>query len=163
VVREARPDDAEAIARVHVRTWQEAYTHAFPADALASLSVERWTAQWQEWLEPGDITVLVAEEGGEVRAFASAGPSRDEEGVGELYAIYVEPSRWGRGLGLDLILETERRLRGAGFRAAMLWVLEDNPHARGFYESGGWAPEVTRRQTFLGVEINEIRYRKRLL
>jgi GNAT superfamily N-acetyltransferase len=162
-VRDARSEDAEAIARIHVRTWQEAYKHVLPADRLAELSEDERATQWRDWLKRSEITALVAVEGDKVRAFASGGPSRDEEGVGELYAIYVEPVGWGTGLGRDLIVETERCLRGSGFREAMLWVLEDNPRARRFYEAGAWFPEASRAQTLLGVDISEIRYRKRPL
>ncbi len=163
MVRDARADDAEAIAGVHVAAWQEAYKHVFPRDALASLSVEERTAQWHEWLKPSEITVLVAEQGGEVCAFASAGQSRDEESAAELYAIYVDPPIWGSGMGRALLLEIEGRLRDTGFGQATLWVLQDNPRARRFYETAGWCAETTRSKIILGLEIVEIRYRKRPL
>jgi ribosomal protein S18 acetylase RimI-like enzyme len=162
VVRDAKADDAEAIARVHVAAWQEAYKHVFPPDALGSLSVEQRTVQWRDWLTQSEITVLVAEQGDEVRAFASAGPSRAEESSAELYAIYVDPALWGSGVGRALLLEIEGRLRDAGLGQATLWVLQDNPRARSFYEAAGWSAEATRSEIILGVEVVEIRYRKRL-
>jgi ribosomal protein S18 acetylase RimI-like enzyme len=163
VVRDARADDAEAIARVHVAAWQEAYKQVFPPEALALLSVEQRTGQWDTWLKHSEVTVLVAEQGEEVRAFASGGPSRDEERSAELYAIYVDPPVWGSGMGSALLLEIEGRLRDAGLGQAMLWVLRDNPRARSFYEAAGWCAEASRSEIILGVELVEIRYRKRLL
>jgi ribosomal protein S18 acetylase RimI-like enzyme len=162
VVRDARADDAEAIARVHVAAWQEAYKHVFPPDALASLSVEQRTGQWQDWLKNSELTVLVAEHGDELRAFASAGPSRAEECSGELYAIYVDPPLWGSGVGRALLLEIEGRLHDAGLGQATLCVLQDNQRARSFYEAAGWGADSTRSEIILGVEVVEIRYRKRL-
>jgi hypothetical protein len=51
-------------------------------------------------------------------------------------------------------------LRAAGFVTAHLWVLEDNPRARHFYERGGWMLDDGRREEeFLGVPITEVRYR----
>jgi hypothetical protein len=37
LVRGAVPGDADGIARVHVASWQVAYAHIFPSDALQAL------------------------------------------------------------------------------------------------------------------------------
>ncbi len=161
VVRTATVQDAEAIARVHVRSWQQAYAHVFPAEALAGLSVERRADSWRELLETSDA--LVAEDAEGVVGFANVGRSRDEDGVGELYAIYVDPAAWGDGHGRRLIEAGEALLRDRGFVEATLWVLEDNPRARCFYEAAGWALDGA-SQTIepLGVQAVEVRYRKSL-
>jgi GNAT superfamily N-acetyltransferase len=116
---------------VHVRTWQAAYEHVFPPERLAELSVERRAAQWRE------SPPLVAEIGGTVVGFVSVGASRDADASGELFAIYVEPDHWGTGVGGDLLAAGEQRLRELGHTDAILWVLEDNPRARRFYERAG--------------------------
>jgi GNAT superfamily N-acetyltransferase len=164
VVRPATLADAEAIARVHVRTWQGAYGHVFPAHRLASISLERRAELWRSAL-PGAPAALVAEVDDEVVAFASVGPSNDADGdgVGELYAIYVEPEHWDTGVGRELAAAADDALRALGFGEATLWVLEDNPRARRFYEAGGWRVDgTTRTGTHLGVETTEVRYRKAL-
>jgi ribosomal protein S18 acetylase RimI-like enzyme len=49
----------------------------------------------------------------------------------------------------------------ADYGAALLWVLEDNPRARGFYERAGWAPDGVRKaEERFGVRAAEVRYRK---
>jgi RimJ/RimL family protein N-acetyltransferase len=49
----------------------------------------------------------------------------------------------------------------ADYGAALLWVLEDNPRARRFYERAGWAPDGVRKaEERLGVRAAEVRYRK---
>ncbi|OFW71156.1 MAG: hypothetical protein A2Y55_01760 [Actinobacteria bacterium RBG_16_68_12] len=40
VVRDAVRDDAAAIVRVRARTWQSAYAHVFPQQALEAMSSE---------------------------------------------------------------------------------------------------------------------------
>ena len=167
MVRDARPEDAHSIARVHTRSWQVAYAHAFPPESLAGISVEVRTTRWTERLagsSPPGSAVLVAEEEGVVQGFASVGAAREEdESVGELYAIYVDPDHWGAGLGRALIAEAEKRLGAAGFATAILWVLDDNPQARRFYEAAGWAHDGgSKRETHLGTEVREVRYRKSL-
>jgi GNAT superfamily N-acetyltransferase len=96
-----------------------------------------------------------------VVGFVSVGASRDADASGELFAIYVEPDHWGTGVGGDLLAAGEQRLRELGHTDAILWVLEDNPRARRFYERAGWSRDGARRPiTFLGVEVPEARYRK---
>lgn len=157
LIRAGTPGDAEAVARVHVRTWQAAYAHVLPSERLAELSVERRAAQWREW------PPLVAEVDGTVVGFVSVGPSRDSDASGELFAIYVDPDHWGTGAGRDLITAGERCLRELGHVDAILWVLEDNPRARRFYERAGWHHDGTRRPIeIFGTEVTEVRYRKHL-
>ena len=83
-----------------------------------------------------------------------------EQDAGELYAIYVLPQAWGSGAGAALMREAVAGLREAFDGDAVLWVLEDNPRARRFYEREGWRLDGGRkRDTFLGVEVGEVRYR----
>jgi hypothetical protein len=56
--------------------------------------------------------------------------------------------------------ETLARLRGEGFPEAILWVLEDNPRTRRFYELAGWrADGGAKEEEWLGTSIREVRYR----
>ncbi|HET7648347.1 MAG TPA: GNAT family N-acetyltransferase [Gaiellaceae bacterium] len=141
-----------------MRTWQAAYEHLFGAERLAGLDVERRRAGWERTIRE-DGGVLVAERDGRVVGFASVGADRQDARRGELYAIYVLPDAWGGGAGPALLAEATRAL-AASFPEAVLWVLEDNPRARRFYERAGWAPDGTRRdEEFLGVATGEVRYR----
>ena len=161
-MRRARQEDAAAVAEVHVRTWQAAYEHIFGAERLAELDVERRRAGWERTLAAPDEHVLVAEhEGGAVVAFAAAGPSRSGGTDGELYAIYALPEAWGSGAGPALMRAALGALRAEGFREAVLWVLEDNPRARRFYEREGWVLDGggLREGEHLGVATAEVRYR----
>jgi ribosomal protein S18 acetylase RimI-like enzyme len=164
MVRAGRVEDAEAIARVRTRGWQAAYAHVFPREALAGMPTDAAREYWGRYLshpEPRSA-IVVAEAGGSVAGFASVGPAREED-AGELYAIYVDPDHWGEGLGKALIQTAEERLADAGFAEAILWVLDDNPRARRFYQAAGWMDDGgSKRDTFLGTEVNEVRYRKRL-
>ena len=95
--------------------------------------------------------------------FAAMGPrdfSADEPAVGELYAIYVLPDMQGRGVGRALMTETVGRLRRDGFADAVLWVFEDHPRTRLFYEQTGWSADGgTKSETWLGTTAPTVRYR----
>ncbi len=164
-VRRAVPDDADAIARIHVETWRAAYAGLLPDHVLASLDVEARRQTWRGWLardaRPGAAT-LVAESDATVVGFASTGPARDEEATGELYAIYVEPDHWGTGAGRLLLEHAEAALREDGYGAALLWVLEGNERAERFYRAAGWVEDGRKLDLLMGAEVAERRYRKAL-
>ena len=163
-IRPARVEDAAPLARIHVATWRAAYAHVFGAERLAAIEAERRVQAWERSLrDPAPHeTVLVAEDtAGGLIGFASVGSCRDgpEAPGGELYALYVLPEAWGSGAGTALLAAGIDSLRAAGYDNAILWVLEDNPRARRFYEREGWLPDGGRRTSeHLGVETVEVRY-----
>jgi GNAT superfamily N-acetyltransferase len=156
-VRPASPADARAIAEVHVATWRGAYGHVFPAEVLDSLSVEDREQMWHQVIGNEAMSVYVAESAGVV-GFVSVGPSRDAKGEGELYAIYVHPGAWGSGAGKAL-MDSAREWLAQRFSSAILWVIEDNPRARRFYEREGWIVDGWRTDVVRGIEVPEVRYR----
>jgi ribosomal protein S18 acetylase RimI-like enzyme len=157
-VRRATPADAWAIAEVHVATWRGAYAHVFPAEVLASLSVDDREEMWRQTIGDDSMSVYVAEDGSVTVGFVSVGPSRDAEGEGELYAIYVHPDAWGSGAG-RAVMDAGREWLAERFATASLWVLEDNPRARHFYEREGWLVDGRRTDVVRGVSVAEVRYR----
>jgi ribosomal protein S18 acetylase RimI-like enzyme len=165
VIRRARAADAHGIADVRVRTWQEAYRHIMPTEFLNRLSVDTDEKRWRELLNAPspDRWTLVAESGGQVVGFVTAGVMRGEMAQppsGEIYAIYVLPDCWGQGVGRQLLAHAEQGLMEQGYVQAVLWVLADNQRARAFYERAGWyADSGTKRDTFGGREVEEVRYR----
>ena len=165
-VRTARAEDGEAMGRIHVESWQAAYVGVVPQDHLDALDAEERGANWRGAIEanpdPDHGRRLVVEVDGEVVGLALVVSDRDgEDGVGEIPLIYVHPSAWGVGAGHALMAECETELRRRGFRAAVLWVLEDNPRARRFYKRQGWHPDGGRKvETIGGAELVEIRYRR---
>ena len=157
MIRPGRPEDAEAVARVQIQTWQAAYAHALPREQLMRLSADDRVDMWRR------LPPVVAEVHGEVVGFVSVGASRDEDADGELYAIYVHPTHWGTGVGRALIERGEEQLRDLGHSEAVLWVLDDNPRARRFYEVAGWSADGSKRDIeIFGFVVTEVRYRKRL-
>lgn len=141
MLREARPDDAAAIAHVQVETWRTTYRGIVPQRYLDTLSVE-WRAQtWERILDASESShcafAVQADEVGIV-GFANGGPERNGDPVytGELYAIYILDAFHGLGFGKRLVQAVAERLQAQGHSAMLLWVLSDNP-ARRFYESLG--------------------------
>ena len=161
-VREATAADADAIGDIHAETWRAAYAGVLPESAFDSAARRR---AWRSYFDapwPGSA-VFVAQAEGAVVGFANLGACRDEEGSGELFAIYVRPDRWSTGAGRALIERGEEFLRGGGYREAVLWVLEGNERAERFYRAAGWVHDGGRKvEEFAGAVIAELRYRKPL-
>ena len=157
LIRPAEPGDAQAIADVHTRTWQAAYEHVFGAERLAAIDPAQRLGIAQNTVAAGGAAV--AELRGRVVGFVAVGPSSDVDGEGELFMIYVLPEAWGTGAGRALMDAGKAMLRER-WPAATLYVLDDNPRARRFYEREGWALDgVTKTGKFLGVPVAEVRYR----
>jgi GNAT superfamily N-acetyltransferase len=83
--------------------------------------------------------------------------------VGEVYAIYVAPDWWSTGTGRLLMEAAVASLLSAGYRRAVLWVLDTNARARRFYERAGWAPDGAANTMAALGGVVEVRYTRPLL
>jgi ribosomal protein S18 acetylase RimI-like enzyme len=163
-VREAQPQDAAEVAGINVRSWQVAYRGLFPDDYLDELRAEDRMARYTFGdVRPGSPTTVVAVVDATVCGFATLGPALDEDAAdaGQVYAIYVDPHAWGRGIGRSLMAEARARLSRQGFAEAVLWVHAGNERAHRFYRADGWQSDGHRRQEYVwGVLADEVRYRR---
>jgi ribosomal protein S18 acetylase RimI-like enzyme len=168
-IRPASVDDADAIGEVHVRAWQSAYRGVMPDDYLDGLQPHEHATRWREHLvaPSSDVDLLVVVVDRRVVGFASLGPAPDAHpasGIGQLYAINLDPDVWGRGLGRALLSVVTDRLRRRGYVEAVLWVVPHNQRARRLYESEGWSDDEFRRDDeVFGVVVSEMRYRRPLV
>lgn len=169
-VRMATIADADAIAEVHVASWQSGYHGLLPAKLLRGLSVADRAARWRKNLTALDTTrrgIYVVEADSVVSGFAALGSSRDpdaDDWVGELFGLYVAPQHWRSGLGSMLHRRALDAFRELGFRSATLWVLKSNQRARMFYEDRGWQHDRCDKDIDEnGVALHATRYRLRSL
>jgi ribosomal protein S18 acetylase RimI-like enzyme len=164
-VRPAEPGEAEALARLNLRTALAAYGHIFPPESPPPTHDEL-LAQWQHWLGPdhahgrrGFVAVDDGDDGKEPEGVVLAGPDPDDRRVGHLARLYVAPERWGHGIGTQLYSAAVGSMVDAGFPAATLWVLEANTRARSWYERLGWELSGERKTLFAPAGIDDVGYR----
>jgi GNAT superfamily N-acetyltransferase len=120
-IREARPQDAGAIATIWLASFKA--TYAFPP-AHPDHEVRAWVA---EMLLP-ETEGWIADDDGEVAIGFMA------LGHGSIEQLYLMPSWTGRGVGTRLVrLAQERRPDGLE-----LWTFQVNAAARRFYERNGF-------------------------
>jgi GNAT superfamily N-acetyltransferase len=163
LVRDAGRLDAEVCAAIHVASWKAAYRGMMPDEYLDGLCVDDRLPAWREMLaaERAPQTVIVViEDDGVVRGFATCRPTADTPTCGEVGAIYLEPDTWERGLGRQLMAAVVERASSSGLRELTLWVHTQNSRARAFYTRTGWTDDGVQRSAVVwGVEVPERRYR----
>lgn len=132
--------DADALAALHTRVWREAYTGIVPSFAYDDVSLGRRRTMWRRMLDPERertvrerLRIGRGAEGAPV-GFLMIGTGRDEDAPHplELQALNVGREFHGTGLAQALVAEL------LGDRPDYLWVVEDNPRARRFYEKVGF-------------------------
>ena len=161
-VRVATVEDAAAIARVQVASWQTTYLGIVPREFLAAMDEGVRERAWREQLETGHALIFVAEEEAEVAGFdviGFIGGGALREAISgydsELYAVYLVKKCQGIGVGRVLVRELARRLRADGFGRMVVWVLEENP-AVGFYKRLGARAIAGKMITIAGVRLAEL-------
>lgn len=144
-IREMRPDDYDAKAYVHYRSWKETYTGLMDDRYISSLTLEKCQSVACRWPH----NTLVAEVNGTIVGFGCFIPA--EDGSGEVSAIYILKSAQGQGIVKKLMDSMLLRLQGR--QPITLWVLNGNDHAIGFYEHYGFRLDGATKDSAVGTEL----------
>jgi GNAT superfamily N-acetyltransferase len=163
-VREARQDDATAIARVHVDSWRSTYRGIVPEGFLAQMSYQDFEDRWRGGLrnvrEPR-LAFRVAElPSGRIVGFASGGPRHGPlytDYAGELYTLYLLREHQRAGIGQRLVGSVARGLAEGGTYSLLAWVLARNP-SRHFYEAVGGELLGSQEIEIGGARLEEVAY-----
>lgn len=145
VIRDMRPEDADAKGYVHWKTWQETYTGLMDEEYLTSQTLDKCQTIARRWPE----NTLLAEMDDKIVGFSCYG--KDNTGTGEVFAIYLLKEAQGHGVGRKLMDATLRQLEDCS--SVILWVLEGNDHAIGFYEHYGFRMDGTKQDIPQGTQL----------
>ena len=141
-VREARPEDERALAKLDRATWT---TLTSPAPKPAEPDARFFN-------EKVDIrNVLVAELDGEVAGYVKFDhpyPLEASKHVLHVSGLAVDPAFQRRGAGLALLDAVEVEARSRGLRRITLRVLAHNKAAVKLYEKAGYGVEGVMRGEF---------------
>ncbi|MEM7766361.1 MAG: GNAT family N-acetyltransferase [Pseudomonadota bacterium] len=119
-MRNARPGDAEALARLH----REARAAAMPW--LPILHTPEEDHAFFETVLSGPSQLTICEADSQPAAFIATRP-------GWIDHLYVAPAHWRRGYGRRLLSFTQAMQGGL-----QLWTFQDNTAARSFYAAHGF-------------------------
>jgi ribosomal protein S18 acetylase RimI-like enzyme len=154
-LREAIPDDAEAIAAVAADAWWAAASSALTADAVRTALSDLYDEAFlrevaAEAAAEEKFRFLVAVDGadgedgkneasdeeGEVVGFASA--AREWADEAELFTLYVDPDHWYEVIGTALLEALSSWATDRGAERLVCSALADNTVAVAFLESRGF-------------------------
>jgi len=130
-LRPARSEDAEAIADIWHRGWQDGHLGYVPQELVNVRTEESFSTRAAERI--ADTTVATVD--GLVVGFVMVVDDEVEQ-------VYVASTARGTGVANALMREAEGQVAGSGHPKAWLAVVAGNARARAFYERAGWVDEV---------------------
>jgi GNAT superfamily N-acetyltransferase len=151
-IRRAVSGDAEALTRLHLDCWDDAYTGLMPQSILDARrdDVPARVDRWRKVLATGHTSVAEHDDG--LIGFVNASPGAELTGFElQLFALYVRAPWWGTGVGSALFDAA------VGTRSAYLWVLEGNDRAIRFYERQGFRFDGTGQDEDEGRHLRMVR------
>lgn len=135
-LRTATADDADPIADLHARSWQQTYAGMLSDDYLAHDVFEERRDLWRTRLaapEPHWWTIVLEDDDG-LAGFAHAVADDDPTFGSLLNNLHVAERRRGEGHGVRLLAETAAWVEAdAAAPLLYLWVAAANTAARDFY------------------------------
>lgn len=164
MIRPATIADAQRIAEIDIAGERFAYQKIVPKNILdETLNLEDRTSRVQRWITEKFFSVYVYEdnESGIIKGmmgFGECGDS-DKSDAFELHFIYMDPAFSRQGIGGQLIDFFESEGKNLGYKAFVVWVLEENEIGKSFYEKNGYAPDG-KEKIFQRFNKKEIRYIK---
>ena len=143
LIRVATEADLQAVAQIHIASWQDAYKGIIPDALLAGRSVEGFLSGWRSTFakHPANINVAASQVGG-IQGFCCAGPVvdavRNSSFAFEIYGLHVSPNSRRQGIGAALLRDAFARARDRErMNSAIVWTLSDLRLSRTFYEREG--------------------------
>lgn len=166
-VRDATPDDREAIISLHVRVSQRAYAGMLPADYLADIMPDEKARLWEKRLsggvDPERLRVTLAHFDTELAGFSCFLFDQETQFGTYLHNLYVDHAYQGKGIARSLLVAGIQRFSPQQRnRPVHLLTLADNHTARRFYEKlNGRIIEEKRSVMASNPEVLFVRYQWR--
>ncbi len=143
-VRPATMRDAKHIAELQHTVVRDTPRSTADGATASEIPLDKRQAFWREAVEFGEPQVLVALDGDKIVGFVGFDRSRDRgtpQTMGEIWAIYVLPSYWGRGVGSALWKSARKGLQEEGCTQVSIWLSLSNERALRFHEQAGFKRE----------------------
>jgi putative acetyltransferase len=141
IIRQARPEDVEALARLAAASYRETFAAIIGEAGLALRQPDFFELRFaEEW-----PTVRLAADGDSILGF-------HQVRNGRLDMLFLSPAVTGRGIGAALLQDAESQ------GAVRLECFRDNAGARRFYEREGWRYAEGYKREFAGAERDFVAY-----
>lgn len=129
-IHRATPDDAVAIKKIHVETYQTSYRGYIPDEYLDNIPLDNNVIErTKKYLETTECWLVVYDE----KPVGFAYVTYPEEGDFEINALYVHPNYQKCGAGSALVNYLCREKKEQGYAKCIVWTMKFGPSI-GFYE-----------------------------
>jgi GNAT superfamily N-acetyltransferase len=142
--RAAIPADALCLGVLSAQVFLDTYApHGIRAAVAHEVLAKHSVAAYEALLAESDVTILVAECAGHLVGFSQVrnGARHDlvtDAAASELERLYVQEPFTGRGVGRDLLRQSEKAAAARGADLLWLTVWEGNQRALQFYPRCGY-------------------------
>ncbi|WP_254839484.1 GNAT family N-acetyltransferase [Natronomonas marina] len=159
-IRAATEDDVEGILRVADRGWRAAYGDFLPEDVIDTAMAEWYDAgATARTLDREDVAYFVADADRRVVGYVSGGPADGTPDEAVLGAIYVDPDRWGEGIGSRLLERFEAWCLDRNRPSIRFRVLAANDLGAAFYRSHGYEVAHEESSELFGEPVTDLCFR----
>lgn len=145
-IREFNKEDLDACALLHKASRRESEKGIIFDSDLDRYGLDHFINNWTEWSNYKETKIIVAEDNQKISGFIMFGkiqtrPDFDKGIVpkygAEIYALYVHPDYFRKGIGKQLFCEACKQLQNNKMTSMILWTLKKNKRACMFYDSFG--------------------------
>lgn len=122
--------------------------------------IERRSGKWWDKAIRRGTSIHVIEMAGMICGYVTFGLNRARAlpQEGEIYELYLLPEYQGVGLGKRLFAAARQTLEAHGCSGLVIWALEDNGQASGFYEALGGKDAAQGFESFDGQTLRKLAY-----
>lgn len=139
-IRLATPDDALTCAKIHIKSWNFAYSKIVPKNIIDSHNEKR-AGMWSALLNNNECNQYVIVFENQIIGFVGIdrpGDDRKDTDFCEIGGLYLDPDYIGKGFSQKAIDWAKKEIIKRGFSGVSLWVLKENRRAITFYEKNGF-------------------------
>lgn len=141
--------DADAVASIHIASWQQTYRGLLPDHALDNILPDEFRSFWHEDVPQDSDIHLVAVEDGEIRGIMSV-LRQDAPYVDRLH---THPLFRSRGIGQKLMARAAHQLLHEDYDKMWLYVAQANRRALAFYERLGGVVSAEKNNVHYGTSL----------
>lgn len=162
MIRNACLNDVSRIAEILIFAKRTAYRPIFQND-MVSFNDLQVLSLVTELQKKGALDNIIVYDDGIVKGMMNRGksPDKDYRNSFQIFEFYIEPFFQKCGIGSTMLESLQNEALVQNYEYVLLWVLEKNQHARGFYERYGFCHDGCRKNE-AGTEEYIIRYVKKI-
>jgi len=154
-IRKAKPQDAEEIHEIALKSWKDAYEDILPEEVIEEV-IDEWydTEDLKDQVDKGFF--YITEKESKLAGFVHA---TVDGGDAALHRLYVDPDHQREGIGSELYGRVEEDLK-ENAESVELEVFAKNHKGVSFYEKKGFKEIREEEIEFRGVEARQKIMRK---